>query len=221
MILAVAATQFEMDPFLHLADLHRSAWLISGVGPMETSLQLTRYLERERKKIAVVVQFGVAGVYLPEEGAVGGAMPELLDLCLAEKEVYGDLGICFPKRIDDLPGELAPEKEFFLTNEYLEKAADILRRRGWAVFSGNFVTVCCASGTRDRGEMLRRRYDGLCENMEGAAAARVCAQYDLPLVELRCISNTVDNRDTSTWRLLEACGKAGAAAAQLVQHLRK
>jgi futalosine hydrolase len=67
--------------------------------------------------------------------------------------------------------------------------------------------------------MLAARFGGLCENMEGAAVARVCAAFDLPCLELRSISNRVEDRDTGRWRLKEACAKAGAAVARVLEHL--
>jgi futalosine hydrolase len=45
--------------------------------------------------------------------------------------------------------------------------------------------------------------------MEGAAAAQVCAEFSLPLLELRGISNPTGSRDPQLWDI-----KAGAEAAQ-------
>ncbi|MCW8893304.1 MAG: futalosine hydrolase, partial [Deltaproteobacteria bacterium] len=51
---------------------------------------------------------------------------------------------------------------------------------------------------------------GICENMEGAAAAQVCSAFDLPLLELRGISNPTGTRDPEQWDIIK-----GAEAAQL------
>jgi futalosine hydrolase len=53
--------------------------------------------------------------------------------------------------------------------------------------------------------------------MEGAAAAHVCALYDLPFLELRGISNLVEDRDREKWRLAEAAEAAQAAALRVVR----
>ena len=55
--------------------------------------------------------------------------------------------------------------------------------------------------------------------MEGAAAARVCAEHDVPLIEIRAVSNMVENRDPKKWKLSEACNRAGEAAALLLEEL--
>ncbi|MCI5143631.1 MAG: hypothetical protein D3909_18280, partial [Candidatus Electrothrix sp. ATG1] len=82
-------------------------------------------------------------------------------------------------------------------------------------------TVSCASGTQHRGDQLGRQFCGLCENMEGAAVVRVCEEFTLPCLEVRCISNMVEDRDREKWRLREACGKAGRAAAVIAAGMGK
>ncbi|MCK5069525.1 MAG: hypothetical protein KAR01_03255, partial [Desulfocapsa sp.] len=94
-----------------------------------------------------------------------------------------------------------------------------LHEHGLKIRRGNFVTVCGVSATVSRGAMLMRQYDGLCENMEGAAVARVCEEYNLPLLEMRTISNFVEERDLTRWKLHEACDEAGKAAAILLKGL--
>ena len=164
MILAVAATEIEMVPLQALLQQEniRCLTCISGVGPMETAVRLTGFLAARSKEITAVVNVGVAGGYIVDSGEDG---PQLLDLYLAETETFGDLGICFPDRIEPLP-------------------------------------------------------ESLTGNMEGAAVARVCAEFSLPLLELRCISNLVEDRNPAHWRLQEACEKAARTAAVLIKNMK-
>jgi len=67
--------------------------------------------------------------------------------------------------------------------------------------------------------LLARQHQALCENMEGAAVARVCQQFGLPLLELRCISNLVEDRNLQNWQLKQACTRCGEAAALIVEGL--
>ena len=46
---------------------------------------------------------------------------------------------------------------------------------------------------------LARRYQAVCENMEGAAVALVALRYGIPCLEIRGISNLVEDRDMSRW----------------------
>ena len=215
MILAVAATEFEMDAYIRAGGEAFSKGFVSGVGVLESCLTLTRYLEKHHDAISAVVNFGVAGAFIHDSRD----SPGILDICLAEREVFGDLGICYPRRLDDLGDELSLKKTFALDEHLTTKAMQILAEKNITTITGNFVTVSCVSGTYDRGEILRNKYNGLCENMEGAAIARVCLEYSLACMEIRCVSNYVEDRDPSRWRLEEACNKAGEMAALVVKDL--
>ena len=50
----------------------------------------------------------------------------------------------------------------------------------------------------------RRERAGAVESMEGAAIAHVAALHDIPVGEVRAISNIVGDRDTRAWRIQEA-----------------
>jgi len=76
------------------------------------------------------------------------------------------------------------------------------------------------SGTLRRGEALRLRYQAICENMEGAAVARVAQAFQLPCLEMRVVSNMVEDRDLSRWQLAAAIDRAAAALAILLPGLR-
>jgi futalosine hydrolase len=55
--------------------------------------------------------------------------------------------------------------------------------------------------------------------MEGAAAAHVCALYRLPFLEVRGISNLVEDRDRERWRIPLAAGAAQQAVGRLAAGL--
>ena len=216
MILAVAATEIEMAPFLaqSTASTLCCRTLVTGVGPVETTLRLTRCLCENDERFDSVIHFGIGGAYiLPDQSR----QPKLLDICLAEQEVAGDFGICLGESMDYLDRSLTGEIFYNLDTSLLQQCRTIFARLGTPYHPGVFITVNGITGTRARGEMLRSRWGALCENMEGAAAARVCREFSLPYAELRCISNYVEDRDPSTWRLQEACKKAAHTAIQLIE----
>lgn len=218
MFLAACATKFEMQPLLDL--LHQEAReclnLITGVGMVETTLALTRFLEQHQGRVTGVVHFGVGGAYV--RSGAGGA--ELLDICLADDEVFGDFGICYQDRIEPLDEQMLFREHYPLDPGLLAQAGKILQKEGLSYKQGKFVTVSGVSATGERGAMLADQYNGICENMEGAAMARVCEEFRLPLLELRAISNFVEERDLARWKLAEACERAGKAAALLLRNLK-
>lgn len=213
MYLLAAATDFECDCARKILVASKDiAFLTTGVGPVETAFSLTAFLCRH-SQVSAVINFGVAGAFLNTD-------IDMLDICLARHEVLADLGICFPDRIDPLNAEsLNIEKEFDLQNTLLRQAQDILKEENQPFQTGTFVTVNCVSGTTSRGNFLQQTHQAICENMEGAAIARVCRGFGLDCLEIRAISNMVEDRDPSKWQLKQACEKAGSAVTTVVEGL--
>ena len=85
--------------------------------------------------------------------------------------------------------------------------------------AGPFLTLSTVTGVRARGDELHRRFGALCESMEGAAAAHVCALHDVPFLEVRGVSNLVEDRNRTTWKIAEAAAAAQAVALRLAETL--
>ena len=188
-----------------------------GMGKTNAAQALTALLES--REIAGVVGFGVGGAY-PGSGLEPG------DVAIATSEIYGDEGVAAPQgwlttREIGIPlldqGDLRHFNEFPIAPPRLAAAFGALRAAGIVSIAGTFVTVSCCSGTAARGEELARRFDAVCESMEGAAYAHVAALYGLPFLELRGISNLVEDRDLSRWRLRDAARAAANAIAVLAR----
>lgn len=212
MILLVAATEMEAAPLSGIQNARKHELFISGVGPLETAVRLTRRLSVDAGLVSLVLNFGVAGAY-PGGGA------GMLDLCMAEREVLGDFGVATDDGFISLGSPLANAPVFSLVSPYLDRAGEICAAAGLACRKGVFVTVNAASGTAKRGAVLQKAYAGLCENMEGAAVARVCAEFSLPCLEVRVISNLVEDRCPENWRLCEAIERCGRSVALLLDRL--
>jgi futalosine hydrolase len=217
MILAIAATEIEMIPFA--AEFMAPGFcrtLVTGIGPVETTLRLTRFLCECEQQFDAVIHFGVGGAYIqPDQSPL--RQPMLLDICLSEQEVLGDFGICLKDSVMYLDDSLTGEILYPMDTALLEKSRAVLDRLGITHHAGTFITVNGVTGTATRGKMLQAKWNGICENMEGAAVARVCREFNLPCTELRCISNYVEDRDISAWRLQDACQKAAHTAIQLTK----
>jgi len=211
MILLVVATEMEAIPLVGKKTGQPHELLVAGAGPLETAVQLTRRL-CQGKAVSLVLNFGVAGAYV-DSGA------RLLDICLAESEVLGDFGICHAEKIEPLDGQLASRTVFPLDPQYVTQASEILGKQDYRCKKGTFVTVNGVSATARRGAQLRTAYNGLCENMEGGAVARVCEEFSVPCLEVRCVSNMVEDRNLSNWQLAAAVQKCGEAVFLLIDHI--
>jgi futalosine hydrolase len=173
----------------------------------------------ESRPVRGVVGFGVGGAY-PGSGLSPG------DVALASRAVYGDEGVATPDEWIDTEGIGIPLVErggqrwfnaFDADAVRVEAARRALEAAGIPARVGPFVTVSACSGTEARGIELAARFGGLVEGMEGAALAHVATLYDVPFLELRAISNAVEDRDLSRWRLRDAADAAQQAMRVLVR----
>lgn len=192
-----------------------------GIGAVNTAHALTCALQALQP--ALVLQAGVGGAY--PAGGLG-----IGDVALASEENYGDLGVRTPAGWQ--PAELIgipvlqQEQSFFnhfpLDPEQVARAEQILLDGTWegsppALRRGPFVTVQECSGLASLGEERGARFAGLCENMEGAAAAHLCRLYRIPFIEVRGISNLVEDRRREGWDLPLAGRRAQEAAFKLIE----
>ncbi|MEJ2698146.1 MAG: futalosine hydrolase [Desulfuromonadales bacterium] len=202
------------DLFLGPLFGHSVALLHCGVGKAAAAASVTSLVEMFHPSSLIV--FGCAGAYPGSSLAVG-------DLALATEEIYGDEGSMTPEGFRDLEFLGLPLVErnglrlfnrFPVDPSLLKKARPFLEQTssetGRALVSGPFVTVSTCSGTDSAGREMAVRTGGICENMEGAAAAQVCALHGVPFLEVRGISNLAEDRDITRWDL-----KRGAEIAQI------
>jgi futalosine hydrolase len=171
----------------------------TGIGKVNAAITATLLTERFRPR--VLINTGCGGAYWGSGLAVG-------DLAVATAEIYGDEGVLTVDGWHNLEiiGIPSVERrgnrysnEFPLSMQAAEKAFQFAYSLGLPVKRGKFVTVSTCSGTSHRGAELYQRFSGICENMEGAAVAHVALLYDTPLLEVRGISNMVEDRDLSRW----------------------
>jgi futalosine hydrolase len=154
----------------------------------------------------LLVNTGCAGAYEESGLSVG-------DLALACTEIYGDEGVQTltgwqPLDYIGIPLVEIGGKRYFneipLAFSPAEKALRFAEMCGTGLMKGRFVTVSTCSGTSARGAELAGRYKAICENMEGAALAHVALCYGLECLEIRGVSNMVENRDLSRWDIGKA-----------------
>lgn len=192
--------------------------LPGGMGKSNAAHALTALLET--RPVRGVVGFGIGGAYPGSGLSVGG-------LALATEAVYGDEGVQTPEgwlttEGIGIPlwqrGESRLFNTFALDADRVERARAALADAGYEVRAGPFVTVSACSGTEALGRMMAERIPGaLCEGMEGAALAHVAAIYQVPLLELRAVSNLVEDRDLSRWRIRDAAATAQDAMRVMVR----
>lgn len=173
--------------------------VLTGMGKVNAAINTTRAIERYRPTL--IINTGCGGAYGNSGLGVG-------DLAIATAEVYGDEGVLTVNGWHTLEiiGIPSVERkgnrysnEFPISMELAARAFQFASSLGLPVKRGKFITVSTCSGTKIRGEELEKRFSGICENMEGAAIAHASLLYDIPLLEVRGISNMVEDRDITKW----------------------
>jgi futalosine hydrolase len=194
--------------------------VITGMGAVNAAHALTRHLLTQPRP-SLVIQTGIGGAYVPSGVPVGATV-------LASEEVYGDVGVITPEGwlsaetigiplVPPGPARPARFNHFPLDARLVECAATVC---GPSVARpGRFLTLARVTGVRALGDQLYRRFGALCESMEGAAAAHVCTLHDVPFLEVRGISNLIEDRDRASWRVEEAADAAQEVVLRLLQHV--
>jgi futalosine hydrolase len=177
---------------------------VSGVGKINAAGATAALIERHQPQL--VISTGCAGAYKGSGLSIG-------DLAVASEEILGDEGVITSKGWLDLQGIKMPYldlggqrfyNEIPLSVPAAEKAVQLAESCGIALFAGRFVTVSTCSGSDQRAEELARRYAAVCENMEGAAVALTCLRYGIDCLEIRGISNLVEERNMAAWDVTRA-----------------
>lgn len=198
--------------------LHRHHVIFShcGVGKVNAAHSTTLILENN--EIDFLLLFGIAGAY--SNAAIG-------DVVVAETENYGEEGVMTGegwKPMDFTGFTLLKNKieyfnTFLMDRKLLKLAINASKDIGLNTHAGHFITVSQCSGTRIRGNIMQKRFNGLCENMEGAAVAHICSIYGIPVIEIRGISNIIEDRDMKKWNIPLAVSNCNKAVSELVRRL--
>ena len=192
---------------------------VTGMGKVNAASAITALLERKTPQL--LINTGCAGAYAGSGLVVG-------DLAVATAEVFADEGVLTltgwqPLDFIGIPLLLSNGTPFFnefpLSKQATEKAVELASALGLSVGRGKFLTVSTCSGTSLRGEELLLRFGGICENMEGAAAAQVALRYGVDCLEVRGISNMVEDRDLSHWDISRAVEAAQRFLLKFIEEL--
>ena len=191
---------------------------VGGMGKVNAAHAATLMIEKFNPRALIV--FGVGGAY-PASGAMVG------DIALASEEIAGDEGVVTLDGFKDteyIGIPLVHSDRARLYNRFpvaasnLKHVLQVLSRAktNVRIHTGTFITLSTCTGTSLRAKELERLYHGLCENMEGAAAAQVAELHGVPWLEMRGISNIVEDRDLKKWHIPAAAAVAQMAVQQVL-----
>jgi futalosine hydrolase len=195
----------------------------TGIGKVNAAHSATVLIEHF--PVRRIINSGVGGAY-PQSGLHIG------DIAIATKEINGDEGAVTSRgwkgvKETGIPLVQIGKKKYFnefpLDNMFFKKAFKSFKliahfpSRTTRVKTGTFVTVSTSTGTHTRAVELEQRFKAICENMEGAAIAQVCILYNIPMFEVRGISNIVGVRDKRKWNLHRASENCQEAVLKMIR----
>lgn len=175
-----------------------------GIGKINAGAATAVMIERHQPQL--VINTGCAGAYIGSGLSIG-------DLVTASEEVLADEGVIVEEGWKDLRYMSLPILEsggrscfntIPLSRQASDKAMQLADYHGIFLMRGRFATVSTCSGTIRRGQELSQHWNVIAENMEGAAVAQVCRRYDRDCLEIRGISNLVEERDLKKWEIRRA-----------------
>lgn len=184
----IADVRIKLQPFIVNDTVD---FAITGIGIIQTVYYLQKRLYQN--KYDFIVQIGIAGSY-------DFSVP-IGSLCQVSKEILGDLGS------ENSQGELLDvfDLGFLDSDTYPFEKKGLVNDFRVTLPNVNVVigsTVNKTSGNKNNISLFKSKYP-YCqiESMEGAALFYVCKQMQLPFMELRAISNIVEERNKENWNI--------------------
>ena len=172
-VLIVAATILEITS----EKIRSKTNLITGVGMVNTAINLTK--ELSRKKYDLVINIGIAGSFSSK--LKNGEVVEVIE------DVFSEIGFennsAFTKFTD-----------FDLKTKYLYNSRTSLKKV-------RAITVNTVHGKNATILEVMRRENPEIESMEGASVFKVCEEFNISCIQVRSISNKVEERNKHKWNL--------------------
>ncbi len=158
-----------------------TGYLLTGPGiPCALACVLeTARRERPRR----ILNIGIAGAY--PSGGLG-----IGEIVIGATEIYGDVGLELPTEPGFQSAGEAAWGTFYQKRWTLAPAAEFA---GASMWPGCTVNTC--TGTDKTGRLRETLFQAAFETMEGAAVAQAGELLDIPVMEIRAISNIAARRD--------------------------
>lgn len=203
-ILVIAATKFEIEPFV--ADNKGVEVLITGAGVPATLYYLQKKLQQ--KTTDLVIQAGIAGSFTH---AI-----ELSEVVLVKQDTFADIGMEEKENFRSIfQSGLADKDAFPFKDGWLINSNTILTRSLLPTVKAITINKVSDSLVQKRQAVIS--FAPQIESMEGAALHYVCLQDNTPFIQIRSISNFIGERDKSKWKLKEAISNLNKELSKLIE----
>ncbi len=195
-VLIVVSVAAEKQAVIEsLQDDGRFDVCVAGVGCVAAASSTSALLAG--KQYDLVINLGIAG------GFVGRA--DIGTVVVADRMVAADLGAETAEGFISLEQLQLGDSQIASDEKLADRVLQALVRKSIPVQRAAILTLSTVTGTEETAVKLSNRMpDAVAEAMEGYGVAVAAVQHNLPVLEIRAISNAIGKRDRSSWRIAEA-----------------
>jgi futalosine hydrolase len=166
---------------------------ITGIGPVFTAFNLTEILNKNKYDLAI--NTGICGSFNSEiklTQAVNVVSDEFADLGISSKNNFQTLF-----ETGFLAENLFPfENGKLFADKYFSDKINIQKVSG--------ITVSNVSGVKNQINFRKNKFNADIESMEGAAFFYICKNKNTKCIQIRTVSNYVEERNIKNWKLKES-----------------
>ena len=222
-ILVVSATENEIQPLKSKLEHNNSSacglkvsksndflvdFLVTGIGGVLTTYSLIRKISE--KEYDIVLNAGIAGSFNQNIG-VG-------DVVFIQRDQFADLGIEDKNELFTLFEKgFMDENEFPFNNGRLENPYEY----NFSIEKVSAITVNTTHGCNKSIDLFKRKFQADIETMEGAAFFYVCLKEGVKFLQIRSISNYIEERDINNWNIPLAIKNLNEKLLEIIDQLEK
>jgi len=210
-LLVVTAVAAERDAVLRgLGGAEGIDVIAAGVGAAAAAAAAARRLTAGDYGLVVSAGIGGGFAHAAEVGSIA----------VADSIIAADLGAETPEGFCSLDELGFGSARIPVDADLASKITAALQSAGLRVCKGPVLTVTTVTGTAETALQLARRVPGaVAEAMEGYGVAAAARECQLPVLEIRAVSNVVGPRDRDAWRIKEALAALETASSILSEVL--
>ncbi len=213
-ILIISATTFEVSKTIkHFQDFNKSNipidFLETGIGQLHCCFALTQKLQTTEYDI--VIQAGICGS-VSKQYQLGEIIhiteDEIIDVGATSETDFIPL-----KKLDVSKNKAFTQDTVFLPNKTINTKLLGSTKKGKGITSNT------AHGDLFWVNYLNKNHPNAFESMEGATSFFVCNQMNTPVIQIRSISNYVEIRDITKWKIEKSIFNLNQFLIQLINEI--
>lgn len=204
-ILIIAATEVEIAPFLKSEHARnpKIEVLVTGVGMTATAFALGQWLQKP-DKVDLLLNVGIAGAF---DKAI-----ELGALFRVDTDIFSELGA-------EDHDKFVPVEELGLGQSIYQSGYTQQYGHANSLPPAKAITVNTVHGHQPSIDNIYDRVHPHLESMEGAAVFYAGEKAKIPCLQIRSVSNYIENRNRAAWKVKQAVENLNDWLIQFVEEL--